>query len=693
MVIGYNTTGNGSNSVTLGNTSVTKTYLQGDVSATGAITGSNLSGTNTGDQDLSGLEPALGDPTTDGYVLSSTIAGVRSWVVQSGGSGSVGGLYGINVATLTADKTLTSGTDYIYQNLDPSTASWTITLDTASAVAGDRFVIKNTDVATSYLYLIIKQGTTVLDYAYAQGTKAFVFDGTNWVGADNGVVDSNVAIGHNAQSFSSGVSIGYNANGYYSGATVGYNANGSSDGATVGYNANGSSSGAVVGYNANGYYSGVAIGYMSNGSRNGASIGYQAGKALTGYIGTNKNVLLGYQAGLLLTQPSAWVVSTAYTAGQYVRPSTANTYNYEVTTAGTSGTTEPTWSTTLGGTTTDGTVTWTTVSMRGNNNIILGYDLEETANTADTLNIGNTITGDLVTGDISIAGGLTLGTALTDANIASSATWNAKEAGLGNPTTDGYVLSSTALGVRSWIAPASGGTGTVTSVSVINANGVSGTVATATTTPAITLSLGTITPTTVNALTLASATTGFTIAGGTTSKTLTLDDNFVVSTQLSAISANTAKVGITTAQSSDITTNNAKVGVTTQISNVVEDTTPQLGGQLDAQANSIGFTLQTITYNATTTTVDWSLGNKATMTFGAGDIGTFAFTNPANPANFVLKLVQDTTGGRVVTAWDTDIKWANGTIPTLSTGAGAIDIIAFFWDGTNYFGTLSANFS
>ena len=87
---------------------------------------------------------------------------------------------------------------------------------------------------------------------------------------------------------------------------------------------------------------------------------------------------------------------------QYVRPSTANTYNYEVTTAGTSGTAEPTWSTTLGGTTTDGTVTWTTVSMRGNNNIILGYDLQETANTADTLNIGNIINGNLVTGDVGI---------------------------------------------------------------------------------------------------------------------------------------------------------------------------------------------------------------------------------------------------------------------------------------------------
>lgn len=66
------------------------------------------------------------------------------------------------------------------------------------------------------------------------------------------------------------------------------------------------------------------------------------------------------------------------------------------------------------------------------------------------------------------------------------------------------------------------GSGTVTDVSVTTANGVSGSVATSTTTPAITLTLGNITPTTVNALTLASQAVGFTVAGGTTSKTLTV---------------------------------------------------------------------------------------------------------------------------------------------------------------------------
>ncbi len=73
----------------------------------------------------------------------------------------------------------------------------------------------------------------------------------------------------------------------------------------------------------------------------------------------------------------------------------------------------------------------------------------------------------------------------------------------------------------------SGGTGTVTSVSVTTANGVSGSVATATTTPAITLTLGAITPTTVNKVTLTAPATGstLTIADG---KTLTASNSLTL---------------------------------------------------------------------------------------------------------------------------------------------------------------------
>ena len=68
-------------------------------------------------------------------------------------------------------------------------------------------------------------------------------------------------------------------------------------------------------------------------------------------------------------------------------------------------------------------------------------------------------------------------------------------------------------------AATGGGSGTVTSVSIVTAGGVSGTVATATTTPAITLTLGAITPTSV-------AATG-TVAGSNLSGTNTGDQTSV----------------------------------------------------------------------------------------------------------------------------------------------------------------------
>jgi hypothetical protein len=63
---------------------------------------------------------------------------------------------------------------------------------------------------------------------------------------------------------------------------------------------------------------------------------------------------------------AVWAATTAITLGaRNVAPTTqANASRkfqvYECTTAGTTGGTEPTWNTTVGGTTTDGTVTWTT---------------------------------------------------------------------------------------------------------------------------------------------------------------------------------------------------------------------------------------------------------------------------------------------------------------------------------------------
>lgn len=73
-----------------------------------------------------------------------------------------------------------------------------------------------------------------------------------------------------------------------------------------------------------------------------------------------------------------WVAATAYSLGNMVAPTTKNAYHYECTTAGTShAATEPTWPTTVGGTVSDGTVTWTCRNVPGNSLKYGRVDLED----------------------------------------------------------------------------------------------------------------------------------------------------------------------------------------------------------------------------------------------------------------------------------------------------------------------------
>ena len=63
----------------------------------------------------------------------------------------------------------------------------------------------------------------------------------------------------------------------------------------------------------------------------------------------------------ILADP-VWGASAAYSLDAVVESTTRNGYRYRCTVAGQSGTTQPTWPTTLDATVTDGTVTWTCVS-------------------------------------------------------------------------------------------------------------------------------------------------------------------------------------------------------------------------------------------------------------------------------------------------------------------------------------------
>ena len=87
-----------------------------------------------------------------------------------------------------------------------------------------------------------------------------------------------------------------------------------------------------------------------------------------------------------------------------------------------------------------------------------------------------------------------------------------------------------------------------------------------------------------------------------------------------------------------------------------------------------------------TATIDWTAGNIQGVTLT--DDCTFTFTAPAGPANLVLRLVQDGTGSHNP-VWPATVKWPAGTEPTWTATAWGVDVVAFYCDGTNYYGSAS----
>jgi len=89
--------------------------------------------------------------------------------------------------------------------------------------------------------------------------------------------------------------------------------------------------------------------------------------------------------------------------------------------------------------------------------------------------------------------------------------------------------------------------------------------------------------------------------------------------------------------------------------------------------------------SSTADTIDWSAGHrhKSTLTGNC----TYTFIAPSGVCSLVLKVVQDGTGSRTV-SWPASVKWGSGTPPTLTTTAGATDIVGLYYDGTNYYGAV-----
>lgn len=93
--------------------------------------------------------------------------------------------------------------------------------------------------------------------------------------------------------------------------------------------------------------------------------------------------------------------------------------------------------------------------------------------------------------------------------------------------------------------------------------------------------------------------------------------------------------------------------------------------------------------SSTADTIDWTNGSihKSSLT---GNV-TYTFTAPTGVSRLTLLIY---TGGSAYTVtWPASVKWTGGTAPTITTAASKVDICTFIYDGTNYWGTYSQNYS
>ncbi len=295
----------------------------------------------------------------------------------------------------------------------------------------------------------------------------------------------------------------------------------------------------------------------------------------------------------------------------------------------------------------------------------------------------------------------------------------------GYPVSGGVSTSDANVVLNSQISPitgrlqvdsAGGGTGTVTSVSVVSANGFAGTVATATTTPAITLTTSINSPVlSGNGTAIAAATTtgsGSTVvlnngptliapvlgtpasgvatnltgtAAGLTAGTVTTNANL---TGAVTSSGNATSLGsFSSANLATALTDETGTGVSvfgTSPTFTTSLITPKVAAATNTSVNLVGTysTIQTYTPSAAgTATLDLSLGNIHHITMPAGNI-TIALSNGTAGQCFIIRILQDGTGSRIVT-WFTTIRWAGGSAPTLTTTASKADTLGFEITGSN----------
>ena len=90
------------------------------------------------------------------------------------------------------------------------------------------------------------------------------------------------------------------------------------------------------------------------------------------------------------------------------------------------------------------------------------------------------------------------------------------------------------------------------------------------------------------------------------------------------------------------------------------------------------------TASTSATSINWKAGQKQKLELDASS--TLTFVAPEGVCNLMLRIEY---GGAYTPTFPSTVKWQGGTTPTWTSTASAVDVIAMYFDGTNYHATAS----
>lgn len=92
--------------------------------------------------------------------------------------------------------------------------------------------------------------------------------------------------------------------------------------------------------------------------------------------------------------------------------------------------------------------------------------------------------------------------------------------------------------------------------------------------------------------------------------------------------------------------------------------------------------------------INWTYGNKQNIFVNTTGSLNFTFTDPQGPCNLILRVYYGVNVPTSIT-WPTSapgkVVWPGDTVPLMTLEDGKTDIVAFYFDGANYYAGVSLN--